>query len=234
MKPTKLFLTLSLVALTLTSCGGTDEVTGPAPQETVEQPTPQQTEDLTPELEARRDAMLDESETVGQGTFRVHTMSGAELEFDLPTSPDHEALQDITQYMEDVNAEPATFIVVDVDNRQGQETVGLPLIGVFDPEGNEYEFTSVSQYISEIEPERDWEDDAQQTLNDGTPISNEEHFDLSSRGTELHNEYLHGIKAAGRGNQILVYEGDDLPSEFTRVATWPLGLGEAEDAYLLD
>lgn len=224
MKRTSLTL-LTILGLSLVGCGATDE---PQSREEAQQ---QYTEDLEAEGQTPETT---EPETVGYGTYKVHTVSGAELEFDLPTAPDDEALQDILQYMDDVNAEPTTFIVVDVDNRQGQELVKLPQVSVFDTEGHEYEFTSVSQYITEIEPETNWDDGAQQTLNDGTPISNEEHFDLTARATELHNEYLHGIKVAGRGNQILVYEGDELPDEFTRVATWPLGLGEAEDAYLAE
>lgn len=191
---------------------------------------------LTEDQIARRDAMLNESEMAGHGTYKVHSTSGAELEFDLPTDPDNDALTQITQYMEDVNADTdITFIVADVDNRNGQDLVELSGIDVFDEEGNQYEFTSISEHLNDISPSTDWDgDDDMYLLADGSSVPGDVGHELYNRGVDLHNEYLHGIDVAGRGEIILVYEDDDLPEQFTRVATWPLSFGESEDAYLAD
>lgn len=210
---TRSLITLGISALALTACTGTDEPAPPAetgagsPTEIVEQPT---------------------TEPMGHGTYELH-YQGAEITFDLPADPAAEEIQEIEEYRQATGADPVTYITADVDNRDGETLINMHQIEVFDAEGNNYEFNGASQFLNEWSPT--FTEDYEYILPNGDELSEEEGSELSSRGTELHNEHLDGVDVAGRGTIVLVYDGDDLPDEFTRVAVQPSGMVDTVDAY---
>lgn len=245
MKTKTLITTLAIAGLALAGCSGTGNHTAgkkleplfPSfddtgmPMDDDFHPANLDDDGLTDDQIARRDAMLGDSETVGHGTFKVHSMTGAEIEFDLPTSPDHEAVQEIEEYRQTMHGEEVTYVVVDVDNREGDTEIDSKLT-VFDEDGNKYEFDSAANYINSLEAEpidAEWDE---YELQDGTIISWEEELDLYSDGVDLHNKHTDWIDVSERGETVLVYPGTDLPDEFTRVSV-DVGY-ETEDAYLAE
>jgi len=184
--------------------------------------------------------MLESGEAQGPppmpaGEYKATAEAGGTMLMQIPADPADEQLAEIEEYREAVNAEPVTYLITDVDNRQGHESIGMRNVYIYDQDGTEYQFSGVSEYISSIEPVTDWSnEDEEYSLVDGTEISRDQYFELSSTGTDLHNEYRYGASAAERKTMILVYEGTDLPDEYTRVAVQPGPFGEEVEAYPAD
>jgi len=213
MKHTPLTI-LSILALALVGCGST-ETTSDEPQNAEEAQ-----QEYADELE-QQGAMEQEPEaqTAGHGTYRVHATSGTELEFQLPADTSHEAVTEIDALREELGIEPVTYITADIDNRQGDTLAALPQINVYDADGTEYEFKSLPYSLPEWEPEYD---------------DSDHYWDTYDRLKELEDQYDDAASPAGVGSTVLIYQGDNLPTQFTRVATYPNGAGQADDAYLVE
>ena len=207
MKHTPLTL-LSILALALVGCGTTQ-----ADSE------PQSAEEAQQEYADEQDTGEPEVQTAGHGTYRVHAMSGTELEFELPADLDHEAVTELEALREDLGIEPVTYITADIDNRQGDTLAALPQISIFDEAGTEYEFHALPYSLPEWEPEYD---------------DSDHYWDTYDRLNELEDQYHDTASPSGVGSTILIYQGDDLPTQFARVATYPNGAAQADDAYLAD
>src|SRR5699024_9235146 len=133
MKHTPLTI-LAVLALALVGCGST---------EAQEEPTPERSNAEEAQQEYADEQNMDqepETQTVGHGTYRVHAVTGTELEFELPADTSHEAVAEIDALREDLGIEPVTYITADIDNRQGDTLAALPQISIFDEAGTEYEF----------------------------------------------------------------------------------------------
>src|SRR5690625_1466572 len=209
MKHTPLTI-LTVISLALVGCGSTEaeEEQPQSAEEAQQQYADEQNMDQEPE-----------SETAGHGTYRVHAVSGTELEFQLPADTPHEAVAEIDALREDLGIEPVTYITADIDNRQGDTLAALPQISVFDEAGTEYEFQALPYSLPEWEPEYD---------------DSDHYWDTYDRLNELEDQHHDTASPAGVGSTILIYQGDDLPDQFTRVATYPNGAGQADDAYLAE
>lgn len=231
MKTHHLITTLTITALALVGCSSNDE---PQSREEAQQQYADQLEsgEYDPiDLEGESTPM-ENMGVMQAGEYETYSAEGAHITFELPTSVGNDELTGIEQYRQDVQADPVTYLVADVDNRQGTGPINMYQVKAFDEDGNTYEFSGVSEYIGDIAPSTDWdEDDGTYLLPDGTRLPQEEGSDLHSQSIDLHNEYLHGVDAAARDTMVLVYEGDDLPTEFTRVAVWPNGAFEEAEAY---
>src|SRR5690625_7825188 len=118
---------ITIFALALVGCGST-ETTSDEPQNAEEAQ-----QEYADELE-QQGAMEQEPEaqTVGHGTYRVHAVTGTELEFELPADLDHEAVAEIDALREELDIEPVTYITADIDNRQGHTLAALPHISIID------------------------------------------------------------------------------------------------------
>lgn len=207
--------------LALTACGGNGgDVSEVEANTTAESPAGG---DPTP---------MDSMGVMEAGEFETYSSGGGHIVFDLPADSDSEELVELEEYREDVNADPVTYLIADVDNRNGSESINMYQVKAFDEDGNSYEFSDVSAYVSEIGPT--YTGDYEYVLPDGEVLDDELGFELSERNTDLHNEYLDGASPAERKTMILVHEGDDLPDEFTRVAVWPNGAGEEVEALPTD
>lgn len=210
MKHTPLTI-LTVLALALVGCGSTE----------AEEQQPQSAEEAQQQYadELEEQPMEQKAQTAGHGTYRVHAMSGTELEFDLPADLDHEAVTGLEALREDLDIEPVTYITANIDNRQGDTLAALPQISVFDEAGTEYEFHALPYALPEWEPEYD---------------DSDHYWDTYDRLNELEDQYHDTTSPAGVGSTVLIYQGDDLPTQFTRVATWPNGAAQADDAYLVE
>ena len=209
MKHTPLTI-LTVISLALVGCGSTEaeEEQPQSAEEAQQQYADEQNMDQEPE-----------AQTAGHGTYRVHATSGTELEFQLPADLDHEAVAEIDALREDLDIEPVTYITADIDNRQGDTLAALPQISVFDEAGTEYTFQALPYALPEWEPEYD---------------DSDHYWDTYDRLNELEDQYHDTASPAGVGSTILIYQGDDLPTQFTRVATYPNGAGQSDDAYLVE
>src|SRR5690625_1977874 len=91
MKHTPLTI-LSVIALALVSCGSKE----------AEEEQPQSAEEAQQEYADEQNMDQEpETQTAGHGTYRLHAIEGAEIEFDLPTDPNHELLQDLESRSEE-------------------------------------------------------------------------------------------------------------------------------------
>lgn len=208
MKHTPLTL-LSILALALVGCGSTETTSD----------EPQNAEEAQQQYADEQDTGEPEVQTAGHGTYKVHAVSGTELEFQLPADTSHEAVAEIDALRQELGIEPVTYITADIDNRQGDTLAALPQISVFDEAGTEYEFKSLPYSLPEWEPEYD---------------DSDHYWDTYDRLKELEDQYDDAASPAGVGSTVLIYHGDDLPQDFTRVATYPNGAGQADDAYLAE
>lgn len=225
MKHTPLTI-IAIAALALVGCGST-ETTSDEPQSAEE--AQQEYADQLESGEAQGPPPMP------AGEYEAYAEAGGHIVMEIPASTDDELIAEIEDYREQIGAEPVTYLIADVDNRQGHESIGMRNVYIYDKDGNEYQFSGVSEYISDIEPVTDWaSEDETYSLVDGTEISRDQYFELSSTGTDLHNEHMYGASAAERKTMILVHEGDDLPNEFTRVAVQPGPFGEEVEAYPAD
>jgi len=220
----KLIATLGIAALAFTGCS-TENTNEPQSAE---------------EAQQQYADMLESGDAQGPppmpaGEYKATAEAGGTILMQIPADPTDETLAEIEEYREATGAEPVTYLLADVDNRQGTDHIGMRNVYIYDEDGTEYQFSDVSEYISDIEPETDWaSEDETYSLVDGTEISRDQYFELSSTGTDLHNEHMHGASPAERKTMILVYEGDDLPNKFTRVAVQPGPFGEEVEAYPAD
>ena len=202
MKHTPLTL-LTVISLALVGCGSTQADSEPQNAEEAQQ----QYKDMLESGEAQGPPPMP------AGEFELQASQGTHITFELPTDPAHESLQSIEEYREALDLEPVTYIVAEVDNRQGDSPVTLADIYVYDPDGTEYIFSSAGPIVSR------WD----------TPT--DETYYMSQ---DIREELSQDVQPAGKDELILIYEGDDLADEFTRVAAWPTGPGDAEEAYLAD
>lgn len=167
----------------------------------------------------------------GQGpAYQLVTMGNATVTFDVPANPADPLLADIESFRQDAGAAPVSYIIAEVDNRDGTETVNMYKISAYDADGNEYEFTAVYEAISNWGPS--YTEEYVYVLPDGTKLDEATGSALSDRKTTLHNAYLDNVDQSQKGTMILVSKSTDLPSEFVRVGAQPSGMGEQQNAVL--
>lgn len=211
-------------AFALTACGGGDDVAE------VETNTPAGAPSELPPADGTDDDH-DAATAMEPGEYELQGSEGGHMVFDLPTDPSDEAVADVAQYFDDLGVGPVTFIVVDVDNRDGEQLIKIPELAVFDPEGNEYEFENLGWSMTEWQAERSWEtEDEEFWLPDGTPIDVDTYADLYDQYEDLEESLTSSVSPSGRDDLVLAYVGDDFPDEFTRVTLLPYGAGYEEDA----
>jgi hypothetical protein len=158
----------------------------------------------------------------------LDTQSGAKITFKLPTPVTDPALAKLEAFRKKAGGKPVSYIVADVDNRNGTEPVNMYQINAFDKEGREYTFGAVTDVLDTWKPT--YRNDYEYKLPDGRVVDQATGSALSREGTELHNSNLIGADVAERAKIILATTDVDLPDGFTRVSVQPSGAGEGEDA----
>jgi hypothetical protein len=160
--------------------------------------------------------------------FELKTQSGAKIEFELPTPVTEPALAKLEAYRKKTGGKPVTYVVADVDNRNGTEVVNMYQINAFDREGREYTFSAVRQAIEVWKPT--YRNDFEYKAPDGRVLDHATGSALNDEGSELYNANLNDAGVAGRAKIILASTDVDLPTEFTRVSVQPSKEGSGEDA----
>ena len=202
--------TFAAVALALSSCAAPAASTPPPAPVTAEaSPTPTAT-------------------TLPAGKFKLTTLSGAEVTFTLPTPVTHPAVKAIEAYRVKAGGAPVSYLVAEVDNRKGTESVNMYRVDAFDADGAQYTFSTVTEALSAWSPE--YGSDYKYTSAAGKPLDDATGDALQREGVALHNEHLSGADVAEKAMLILQSPTTELPTEFTRVSVQPSGGGEGEDA----
>lgn len=140
------------------------------------------------------------------------------------TTEDHEEVAWLEQYREDVGGEPVSYVVADIDNRDGTESLELSSIYVYDVDGNEYECESPEWYVDE-----NWRpvwlygstDEDAYTTADGEPMDYDTAEELEKRAGEF--EYASGASELQKSTDVALCP-DLLPERATGVEVWPLGI----------
>lgn len=122
------------------------------------------------------------------------------------------------------------YMNIKIDNREGSEYVNANTVVAFDKAGKKYEFTSLSQQISEWGPTMTEEYDY--FLADGTEFSEAKYDELNSLSVDLHNKYLDGVDVSEVGTVVLAYGGKLPKYGFTRVEVQGVGGYDDVNAYL--
>lgn len=124
---------------------------------------------------------------------------------------------------------PVSYLVADVDNREGTEYINMYMVSAFDKEGRQYSFTTVTNAVDKWRPS--YGSDYRWTLPNGTVLDEASGSTLNGEAADLNNGNLADIDPAERATVILASNDVDLPDEFTRVSVLPSGgLTEAEEA----
>lgn len=141
------------------------------------------------------------------GTYQAYAPSGAELTIELPAT---EVPADIEAYRLKVDAPEVVYVSVDVDNREGEQSVNMYEIDVYDPAGKEYTFSGVETLIGE------WMDDV--------GVDTNEQIDLYNEGVDLSNKYMDNVAVSERATMVLY--GTELPEQIADVQVWAEGAFE--------
>ena len=241
MKSKTLITALSVAALALAGCAGTDTQSAgkqllPIFPDGQDAGLPPMDDDYHPaDLDDDGFDPMDGMGIMEPGEYEIYSMEGAHIVFDLPSDPSSDELTEIEQYRETVKADPATYIIADVDNREGTDSASMRSVSVFDEDGKEYEFTDADTVISDWSAIWSFDGetyDDEYYMPDGTELTEDEYYQLWDYEDEILDSLTSSVSQAGRETVILIYEGDDLPNEFTRVAAAVSGFDE--DAFPTD
>jgi hypothetical protein len=162
------------------------------------------------------------------GEFTLDAQSGGKITFKLPTPETDPALAELEAFRKKAGGKPVSYIVADVDNRNGTEPVNLYQIKAFDKEGTEYTFGAVTDLLETWKPT--YRNDYEYKLADGRVVDHATGSGLSREATEMHKSILMGADVAERAKIILATADVDLPDGFARVSVQPPGAGEGKDA----
>ncbi|ANG86364.1 hypothetical protein A8L33_14260 [Microbacterium aurantiacum] len=110
-----------------------------------------------------------------------------------------------------VGAPPLTYVAVTVDNRKGSVGVNMYELAAFDADGRKYTFSTVDTFM----------DDWIQLV--GTETN--EDIDLYNRFVDAINANMVYADVGQVVTFIMASPDVDLPSEFTRIAVQPSGMG---------
>lgn len=205
------------LAILLAGCAGSDE---PAPE--ADAPSEQEAGDPTEAIEE------------DDGTFSLtdeplfaSTSTGAQITMTIGAQPDdNDEIAWLEQYREDAGGDPVTYILSDVDNRDGSDLVNMYNISVYDEEGLEWACGDAETFVNEA-----WEpvwlygstDKDEYESAAGEPMDYDEAEELSRRANE--HEFSAGVSPFERAAMVSVCPSE-LPERATAVEVMPRGMVE--------
>jgi hypothetical protein len=145
----------------------------------------------------------------------------------LPTPATDPAVAAIEAYRVKVGATPVSYLVADVDNRKGTEPVDMYMVSAFDKEGRQFTFSTVADAIQSWAPTYSY--DYKWSMG-GKPLDEAAGAQLKREAKDLYNADVSDVDPAERTSVILASSDPELPTEFTRVAVQPSGMGDEEEA----
>lgn len=162
------------------------------------------------------------------GAYDAVPKTGGIIRFMLPTPATDPAVADIEAYRKKTGAAPVSYLVADVDNRNGTEQINMYRVSAYDAEGKEYSFARAATVFGEWGPS--FGSDYVYHMPDGSTLDEAAGNALYNEGVRLNNAVDIVASPAQRASLILISKSTDLPKEFTRVAVNPNGIGTPIEA----
>ena len=226
----------AVAILLLSACSAsTDEDAAPADPANVEEAGGADTDtdesDSWPIVEDENGNIVenpeDESEafSLTDEPFFASTVTGAQITMTMDAQRgDSEEIAWLEQYREDAGGEPVSYILSDVDNRDGSELINMYNISVYDEEGLEWACGSPDEYLDEVwRPE--WlyisTDQDEYESADGEPMDYDTAEELDNRASE--HEYVHGVSPFERASMVSICAAK-LPKTAVAVEVMPQGI----------
>lgn len=197
MKRTVRILAVPATILLLAACGSTDEATE-AP--TIEQDTTvsddggqEATEPVeAPEIAAEADAEDPANVVTGPGVYQAPLMSGGTATVAVPgTGP-----EDLEQFRKDAGVDPVGYLVVEVDNTEGDSEALVFEAEVVDSEGETYTYGELTTSTY------DW-------------LGSSASIEMSDRQMELWDKYPYSTRPSAKNTVPLV--GPEVPEDIVSV-----------------
>lgn len=116
-----------------------------------------------------------------------------------------------------------SYIVADVDNRNGTDQINMYRVSAYDADGKEYAFARAETVFGGWAPS--YGSDYLYHMPDGTTVDEATGRALYNEKVRLDSIFDISAAPAQRANLILISKSADLPKEFTRVAVNPNGMG---------
>lgn len=157
--------------------------------------------------------------------FFASTVTGAQITMTMDAQRDvSEEIAWLEQYREDAGGEPVSYILSDVDNRDGSEPINMYNISVYDEEGLEWACGSADTYVDEA-----WApvwlygstDQDEYESADGEPMDYGTADELDRRANE--HEYVTGVSPFERATMVSVCAAE-LPATAVAVEVMPQGI----------
>ena len=221
--------------LLLSACGSADEPSNATPTEAEENVDSQaeaaDESDSWPIVEDEDGNVVENPEdesgafSLTDEPFFASTVTGAQITMTMDAQPDaSEEIAWLEQYREDAGGEPVSYILSDVDNRDGSEPINMYNISVYDEEGLEWACGSPDEYLDEVwRPE--WlyisTDEDEYESADGEPMDYDTAEELDSRASE--HEYVHGVSPFECASMVSICAAK-LPETAVAVEVMPQGI----------
>jgi hypothetical protein len=229
----RLFAAPAAALLLLSACsGGTDDVTTGNPASIEEEAGADVDEsDTWPIVEDEDGNIVENAEgetgafSLTEEPFFASTVTGAQITMTMDAQPDaSEEIAWLEQYREDVGGEPVSYVLSDVDNRDGSDLINMYNISVYDEEGLEWACGSADDYVDEVwapvwmygSTDRDEYESA-----DGEPMDYDKADELDSRANE--HEYVTGVSPFERATMVSICAAE-LPETAVAVEVMPAGI----------
>jgi hypothetical protein len=161
-------------------------------------------------------------------SYRLSTVSGAEISFVLPAPPADPAVAAVDAYRVKAGAGPVAYIVADVDNTKGAAPVDMYAVVVTPDEGQQVVFSRVTNAIQAWGPTFSY--DFKWTMGDGSPVDEATGQSLKREATALYDANTGIADVGGRATIVLASTQAALPATIARVTVQPSGMGGGEEA----
>ena len=189
----------AITVLALAGCGSTEEEPVAAP--TIEQETTEEAESEekvdTPAVEeekAEEKAEVEKEkpavEQSGPGVYQAPLMSGGTATVAVPGTPP----EDLEQFRKDAGVDPVGYLIVEVDNTEGDSEAMVFTADVVDSEGKTYTYEELTTSTY------DWTGDS---------------YDLMERQMELWDKYPYSTRPSAKNTVPLV--GPEVPEDIVSV-----------------
>ncbi|MGQ4568344.1 hypothetical protein ACUH91_00575 [Dermabacteraceae bacterium P9123] len=210
----------------LTGCGGNAEKLPETPA--TKQAQAASEEQKTAASEKKEAPAADGINTFTPRIFEVHSPEGARIMMDIPSAGDYPELKALLKELHAGN--DFSFILADVDNRQGTTQISINRIEITDLAGKTYTYKALYDYLIDFDivhltdlntqPSRE-----SYRLHDGTEIDHNEAVRLSDAiNAQRHSELAKLVIPQGQGKMLLV--GPKLPELVTSVQVYPSSVAD--------